>query len=82
MSPDPNPPTNEIPSVIPSSRMCGPPRAFAFEVTFDLQHRRLVALASRSKPPLHFHPYQAEYTEVEEGGLCVEVEGDGAGARS
>jgi hypothetical protein len=49
-------------------------RAFAFEVTFRLDHERLIALGSQ-KPPLHFHPYQAEYVKVLEGQLVVEVGG-------
>ncbi|KAI2643726.1 hypothetical protein GGS21DRAFT_497870 [Xylaria nigripes] len=49
-------------------------RAFAYEVTFFLQHPRVAAVASK-KPPLHFHPYQEEYIEVLHGQLAVEVEG-------
>ncbi|KAI5865273.1 hypothetical protein GGS23DRAFT_419325 [Durotheca rogersii] len=51
-----------------------PDRVFAYEVTFLLQHPRVVAVASR-KPPLHLHPHQEEYIEVLEGRLVVEVEG-------
>ncbi|KAI0403371.1 hypothetical protein F4802DRAFT_295292 [Xylaria palmicola] len=49
-------------------------RVFAYEVTFHLQHPRVIAVAAL-KPPLHFHPYQEEYIEVLEGRLAVEVEG-------
>ncbi|KAK4248350.1 hypothetical protein C7999DRAFT_40489 [Corynascus novoguineensis] len=49
-------------------------RAFVFEVTFDLAHPRMVALAGQ-RPPEHFHPYQDEYVEVTRGRLVVEVEG-------
>ncbi|KAI0199428.1 hypothetical protein F4808DRAFT_211671 [Astrocystis sublimbata] len=49
-------------------------RAFAYEVTFDLTHPRIVAVAAQ-KPPLHFHPYQEEYIEIVQGRLAVEVEG-------
>ncbi|KAI0814718.1 hypothetical protein GGR55DRAFT_444814 [Xylaria sp. FL0064] len=49
-------------------------RAFAYEVTFHLNHPRILAVAAQ-KPPLHFHPYQEEYVEVLEGRLAVEVEG-------
>jgi len=49
-------------------------RAFAYEVTFLLQHPRVAAVGS-NKPPLHFHPYQEEYVEVLEGRLAVEIEG-------
>ncbi|KAL2177749.1 uncharacterized protein P884DRAFT_223458 [Thermothelomyces heterothallicus CBS 202.75] len=52
-----------------------PRRSFAFEVTFDLAHPRLVALAGQRPPPAHFHPYQAEYVEVTAGRLIVELEG-------
>ncbi|CAD6590140.1 MAG: hypothetical protein ASARMPREDX12_004208 [Alectoria sarmentosa] len=51
-----------------------PDRAFAFEVTFQLQHPQLISLSTQ-KPPVHFHPYQEEYMQVLEGRLCVEVEG-------
>ncbi|KAI0850550.1 hypothetical protein F5Y00DRAFT_232639 [Daldinia vernicosa] len=51
-----------------------PHRSFAFEVTFDLAHPRLIALGSQ-KPPLHFHPYQEEYVQVLTGCLAVEVNG-------
>ena len=50
--------------------------AFAFEVTFDLTHPHLIALAAQ-KPPRHFHPYQEEYIQVLEGRLGVNVEGFG-----
>ncbi|KAI1827530.1 hypothetical protein F4861DRAFT_368664 [Xylaria intraflava] len=49
-------------------------RVFAYEVTFDLQHPRVAAVAAQ-KPPLHFHPYQEEYIEVLQGRLAVEIEG-------
>ncbi|KAI1437417.1 hypothetical protein GGR50DRAFT_71568 [Xylaria sp. CBS 124048] len=49
-------------------------RAFTYEVTFHLQHPRILAVA-RQKPPLHFHPYQEEYIEVLQGCLAVEVDG-------
>ena len=49
-------------------------RTFFFRVTMNLTHPRLVALTGQ-KPPLHFHPYQAEYIEVETGILAVEMEG-------
>ncbi|KAI4864913.1 hypothetical protein F4820DRAFT_422089 [Hypoxylon rubiginosum] len=52
-----------------------PDRAFAYEVTFLMQHPRVVAVASQ-KPPLHFHPHQEEYLEVLEGRLAVEIEGE------
>ncbi|KUI73670.1 Polyketide synthase CurC [Cytospora mali] len=57
-------------------RVLVPPedRSFSFEVTFQLDHPRLVALADQ-KPPLHFHPYQEEYMKVLEGRLCVDVDG-------
>ncbi|KAI0023369.1 hypothetical protein F4780DRAFT_78310 [Xylariomycetidae sp. FL0641] len=51
-----------------------PHRAFAFEVTLQLDSPLLAALAA-AKPPLHFHPYQAEYVEVLEGRCVVEVGG-------
>ncbi|KAK0636787.1 hypothetical protein B0T17DRAFT_504200 [Bombardia bombarda] len=51
-----------------------PGRAFAFEVTFNTANPILVKLAGQ-KPPLHFHPYQAEYMEVLAGRLMVEVDG-------
>ncbi|KAL7624893.1 hypothetical protein AAE478_004107 [Parahypoxylon ruwenzoriense] len=51
-----------------------PDRVFAYEVTFLLQHPRVVSVASQ-KPPLHFHPHQEEYLEVLEGRLAIEVEG-------
>ncbi|KAI8963313.1 hypothetical protein F5Y11DRAFT_160859 [Daldinia sp. FL1419] len=54
--------------------MAHPHRSFSFEVTFDLNHPRLIALGSQ-KPPLHFHPYQEEYIQVLEGCLAVEVDG-------
>ncbi|KAI1138342.1 hypothetical protein F5Y05DRAFT_404125 [Hypoxylon sp. FL0543] len=50
-------------------------RAFAYEVTFLLQHPRVVAVASQ-KPPLHFHPHQEEYLQVLEGRLALEIEGE------
>lgn len=50
--------------------------AFAFEVTFDLTHPHMIALAAQ-KPPPHFHPYQEEYIQVLEGRLGVNVEGFG-----
>lgn len=53
-----------------------PTRAFAVEVTFQLDHPLLRALGSR-RPPAHFHPYQNEYFEVLEGALGVELEGEG-----
>ena len=46
------------------------------DVTFVLDHPRLLKLASARKPPLHFHPHQEEYIEVTEGRLGVEVEGE------
>ncbi|OTB15923.1 hypothetical protein K445DRAFT_317551 [Daldinia sp. EC12] len=54
--------------------MSHPHRSFAFEVTFDLTHPRLIALGSQ-KPPLHFHPYQEECVQVLAGRLAVEVNG-------
>ena len=51
-----------------------PHRAFAFEVTFQLQHPQLISLSTH-KPPAHFHPYQKEYMQVLEGRLCIEIEG-------
>ncbi|KAI1080737.1 hypothetical protein F5B20DRAFT_570206 [Whalleya microplaca] len=51
-----------------------PERVFAYEVTFLLDHPRIIAVASL-KPPLHFHPHQEEYIEVLEGRLAVEVGG-------
>ncbi|KAI1407351.1 hypothetical protein F5Y13DRAFT_174919 [Hypoxylon sp. FL1857] len=51
-----------------------PDRVFAYDVTFLLQHPRVIAVASQ-KPPLHFHPHQEEYIQVLEGRLAVEVEG-------
>ncbi|CAJ2510339.1 Uu.00g050420.m01.CDS01 [Anthostomella pinea] len=51
-----------------------PSRVFAYEVTFLLQHPRVVQVATQ-KPPLHFHPYQEEYLQIVEGRLAVEVEG-------
>ncbi|KAI1817209.1 hypothetical protein GGS20DRAFT_582717 [Poronia punctata] len=51
-----------------------PTRAFAYEVTFLLNHPRVLAVAAQ-KPPLHFHPYQEEYVQVIEGRLAVEIEG-------
>ncbi|KAI2607914.1 hypothetical protein GGR54DRAFT_396669 [Hypoxylon sp. NC1633] len=52
-----------------------PDRLFAYEVTFLLQHPRVIAVASQ-KPPLHFHPHQEEYVQVLEGRLAIEVEGE------
>ncbi|KAL2164994.1 hypothetical protein VTH06DRAFT_290 [Thermothelomyces fergusii] len=52
-----------------------PHRSFAFEVTFDLAHPRLAALAGQRPPPAHFHPYQAEYVQVTAGRLVVELDG-------
>ncbi|KAI0835839.1 hypothetical protein F5Y06DRAFT_288929 [Hypoxylon sp. FL0890] len=52
-----------------------PDRVFAYEVTFLLQHPRVIAVASQ-KPPLHFHPHQEEYLQVLEGRLALEVEGE------
>ncbi|KAI1377103.1 hypothetical protein F4677DRAFT_444908 [Hypoxylon crocopeplum] len=51
-----------------------PDRVFAYEVTFLLQHPRVVSVASL-KPPLHFHPHQEEYVQVLEGRLALEIEG-------
>ncbi|KAI2465118.1 hypothetical protein F4781DRAFT_410508 [Annulohypoxylon bovei var. microspora] len=51
-----------------------PDRVFAYEVTFLLQHPRVIAVASQ-KPPLHFHPHQEEYLQVLEGRLAFEIEG-------
>ncbi|KAI6085198.1 hypothetical protein F4821DRAFT_154394 [Hypoxylon rubiginosum] len=52
-----------------------PHRAFAYEVTFLLQHPRVVEVASL-KPPLHFHPHQEEYLQVLEGRIAIEIEGE------
>ncbi|KAI0160006.1 hypothetical protein GGR52DRAFT_174907 [Hypoxylon sp. FL1284] len=52
-----------------------PKCAFAYEVTFLLDHPRVVDVASK-KPPLHFHPHQEEYIQVREGRLAVELEGE------
>lgn len=49
-------------------------RAFSVEVTFAMEHPRMLAWAAK-KLPLHFHPYQEEYFQVLEGSLGVEVEG-------
>lgn len=49
-------------------------RVFTFEVTFRLDHPKLIALGSE-KPPMHFHPYQEEFITVLEGSLAVEIEG-------
>ncbi|KAF2788464.1 hypothetical protein K505DRAFT_314851 [Melanomma pulvis-pyrius CBS 109.77] len=49
-------------------------RCFAFSVTFQLTHPKLVFLSSQ-KPPLHFHPFQEEYITVLEGRLAVEIDG-------
>lgn len=43
-------------------------------MTCQLEHPLLVALAAQ-KPPLHFHPYQAEYIQVLDGACVVEVDG-------
>ncbi|OTB02611.1 hypothetical protein M426DRAFT_322533 [Hypoxylon sp. CI-4A] len=52
-----------------------PDRVFAYEVTFLLQHPRVVAIAAL-KPPLHFHPHQEEYLQVLEGRIALETEGE------
>ncbi|KAK8063019.1 hypothetical protein PG997_015116, partial [Apiospora hydei] len=54
-----------------------PHRAFAFEVTCQLDHPALVAILADpgKKPPRHFHPRQAEYIQVLQGRAVVEVEG-------
>lgn len=52
-----------------------PDRVFAYDVTFLLQHPRVVSVASL-KPPLHFHPHQEEYLQVLEGRLAIEIEGE------
>ncbi|KAM7186169.1 hypothetical protein V8F20_011507 [Naviculisporaceae sp. PSN 640] len=52
-----------------------PGRVFAAEIEFDLEHPQLIKLASKQKPPLHFHPYHREYMQVLEGLLCVEIDG-------
>ncbi len=43
-------------------------------MTFQLQHPHLLSLSTH-KPPLQFHPYQAEYIQVLDGRLCLEIEG-------
>lgn len=51
-------------------------RSFLFRVTFHVTHPRLKAIAATGKkPPLHFHPYQAEFFKVISGKVTIEVEG-------
>lgn len=52
-----------------------PTRAFAVEVTFYLDHPRLVKLGNQ-KPPPHFHPFQEEYFTMLEGEMALEIEGE------
>ncbi|KAG8159615.1 hypothetical protein KVR01_010252 [Diaporthe batatas] len=56
--------------VLPKSH---PERGFAFEAMFILDHPSFAKFRS-AKPPLHMH-HQAEYIQVLEGALVVEVEG-------
>ncbi|KAK8101788.1 uncharacterized protein PG998_006802 [Apiospora kogelbergensis] len=54
-----------------------PHRAFAFEVTCDLDHpavRAALQADPPQKPPRHFHPHQAEYFQVMQGQAVVEAE--------
>jgi len=51
-------------------------RSFLFRVTFHVTHPRLKAIAATGKkPPLHFHPYQAEFFKIISGKVTIEVEG-------
>ena len=45
-------------------------------MTFHVTHPRLKAIAATGKkPPLHFHPYQAEFFKIISGKVTIEVEG-------
>jgi len=61
-------------SAISTTPLPLPHTSFAYEVTFHLTHPHLITL-SKTKPPLHFHPYQREYIRVIQGRLGVEVAG-------
>lgn len=61
-------------SAISTTPLPLPHISFAYEVTFHLTHPHLITL-SKTKPPLHFHPYQREYIRVIQGRLGVEVGG-------
>ncbi|KAK7959064.1 uncharacterized protein PG986_003918, partial [Apiospora aurea] len=61
-----------------------PHRAFAFEVTCQLDHPALAAILADpgKKPSRHFHPRQAEYIQVHQGRAVVEVEGHDDASRA